>query len=238
MEQLQAHDQLDLLYDMEQPLAAVLAKMEIAGIKVERQTLEDMQVENEVVLERLTQEIYELAGEEFNINSPKQLGVILFEKIWELPLENLRRPKTGYSTAVDVLERLAPIAPIVSKILEYRQIAKIQSTYVIGLQDWILEDGKIHTRYVQDLTQTGRLSSVDPNLQNIPVRLEQGRLIRKAFVPEEKNSVLLSSDYSQIELRVLAHISGDEHLIDAFKHGQISIHRLLCGSSILKNQKT
>ena len=106
-----------------------------------------------------------------------------------------------------------------SKILEYRQIAKIQSTYVIGLQDWILEDGKIHTRYVQDLTQTGRLSSVDPNLQNIPVRLEQGRLIRKAFVPEEENSVLLSSDYSQIELRVLAHISGDEHLIDAFQHG-------------------
>ena len=217
-EQLQAHDQLDLLYDMEQPLAAVLAKMEIAGIKVERQTLQDMQVENEAVLERLTQEIYELAGEEFNINSPKQLGVILFEKL-ELPLEYTKKTKTGYSTAVDVLERLAPIAPIVSKILEYRQIAKIQSTYVIGLQDWILEDGKIHTRYVQDLTQTGRLSSVDPNLQNIPVRLEQGRLIRKAFVPEEENSVLLSSDYSQIELRVLAHISGDEHLIDAFKHG-------------------
>jgi len=117
------------------------------------------------------------------------------------------------------LERLAPIAPIVSKILEYRQIAKIQSTYVVGLQEAILEDGKIHTRYVQDLTQTGRLSSVDPNLQNIPVRLEQGRLIRKAFVPEEENSVLLSSDYSQIELRVLAHISGDEHLIDAFQHG-------------------
>ena len=218
VEQLQAHDQLDLLYDMEQPLAAVLAKMEIAGIKVERQTLQDMQVENEAVLERLTQEIYELAGEEFNINSPKQLGVILFEKL-ELPLEYTKKTKTGYSTAVDVLERLAPIAPIVSKILEYRQIAKIQSTYVIGLQDWILEDGKIHTRYVQDLTQTGRLSSVDPNLQNIPVRLEQGRLIRKAFVPEEENSVLLSSDYSQIELRVLAHISGDEHLIDAFQHG-------------------
>ena len=218
VEQLQAHDQLDLLYDMEQPLAAVLAKMEIAGIKVERQTLQDMQVENEVVLERLTQEIYELAGEEFNINSPKQLGVILFEKLG-LPLEYTKKTKTGYSTAVDVLERLAPIAPIVSKILEYRQIAKIQSTYVIGLQDWILEDGKIHTRYVQDLTQTGRLSSVDPNLQNIPVRLEQGRLIRKAFVPEEENSVLLSSDYSQIELRVLAHISGDEHLIDAFQHG-------------------
>ena len=117
------------------------------------------------------------------------------------------------------MERLAPIAPIVKKILDYRQIAKIQSTYVIGLQDWILADGKIHTRYVQDLTQTGRLSSVDPNLQNIPVRLEQGRLIRKAFVPEWEDSVLLSSDYSQIELRVLAHISKDEHLIKAFQEG-------------------
>ena len=124
------------------------------------------------------------------------------------------------TTVVQVLwDLLLSLIHILSKILEYRQIAKIQSTYVIGLQDWILEDGKIHTRYVQDLTQTGRLSSVDPNLQNIPVRLEQGRLIRKAFVPEEENSVLLSSDYSQIELRVLAHISGDEHLIDAFKHG-------------------
>jgi len=120
---------------------------------------------------------------------------------------------------VDVLERLAPIAPIVAKILEYRQITKLQSTYVLGLQDYILEDGKIHTRYVQDLTQTGRLSSVDPNLQNIPVRLEQGRLIRKAFVPSTEDAVLLSSDYSQIELRVLAHISGDEHLIAAFKEG-------------------
>ena len=120
---------------------------------------------------------------------------------------------------MDVLERLAPIAPIVEKILDYRQIAKIQSTYVMGLQDWILADGKIHTRYLQDLTQTGRLSSVDPNLQNIPIRLEQGRLIRKAFVPEWENSVLLSSDYSQIELRVLAHISGDKHLIEAFRHG-------------------
>lgn len=120
---------------------------------------------------------------------------------------------------MDVLERLAPIAPIVAKILEYRQITKLQSTYVLGLQDYILEDGKIHTRYMQDLTQTGRLSSVDPNLQNIPVRLEQGRLIRKAFVPSTKDAVLLSSDYSQIELRVLAHISGDEHLIAAFKEG-------------------
>lgn len=177
-----------------------------------------MAVENQAVIDKLTQDIYEMAGEEFNINSPKQLGVILFEKMG-LPLEYTKKTKTGYSTAVDVLERLAPIAPIVAKILEYRQITKLQSTYVLGLQDYILEDGKIHTRYMQDLTQTGRLSSVDPNLQNIPVRLEQGRLIRKAFVPSTKDAVLLSSDYSQIELRVLAHISGDEHLIAAFKEG-------------------
>jgi len=218
MDLLRQHDQLNLLYEMEQPLALVLAKMEIAGIKVERETLQTMQVENERVLTQLTQEIYDLAGEEFNINSPKQLGGILFEKLG-LPTSFTKKTKTGYSTAVDVLERLAPIAPIVEKILEYRQIAKIQSTYVMGLQDWILADGKIHTRYLQDLTQTGRLSSVDPNLQNIPIRLEQGRLIRKAFVPDWKDSVLLSSDYSQIELRVLAHISGDKHLIEAFRHG-------------------
>ena len=218
LEKLSENGQLELLYDIEQPLAFVLAKMEIAGITVKKETLLEMQAENELVIEKLTQEIYELAGEEFNINSPKQLGVLLFEKLG-LPLEYTKKTKTGYSTAVDVLERLAPIAPIVKKILDYRQIAKIQSTYVIGLQDWILDDGKIHTRYVQDLTQTGRLSSVDPNLQNIPVRLEQGRLIRKAFVPEWEDSVLLSSDYSQIELRVLAHISKDEHLIKAFQEG-------------------
>ena len=218
LEKLSENGQLELLYNMEQPLAFVLAKMEIAGITVKKETLLEMQAENEFVIEKLTQEIYELAGEEFNINSPKQLGVLLFEKLG-FPLEYTKKTKTGYSTAVDVLERLAPIAPIVKQILYYCQIAKIQSTYVIGLQDWILADGKIHTRYVQDLTQTGRLSSVDPNLQNIPVRLEQGRLIRKAFVPEWEDSVLLSSDYSQIELRVLAHISKDEHLIKAFQEG-------------------
>ncbi|MEG3240255.1 DNA polymerase I [Streptococcus suis] len=215
---LEENQQLDLLFDMELPLANVLAKMEIAGIKVEAETLKAMQSENEVLIDQLTKEIYELAGQEFNINSPKQLGTILFEDMG-LPLEYTKKTKTGYSTAVDVLERLAPIAPVVSKILEYRQITKLQSTYVVGLQDAILEDGKIHTRYVQDLTQTGRLSSTDPNLQNIPVRLEQGRLIRKAFVPSLENSVLLASDYSQIELRVLAHISQDQHLIDAFQQG-------------------
>ncbi|MER0122805.1 DNA polymerase I [Streptococcus sp. ZJ93] len=215
---LAENQQSDLLFDMELPLANVLAKMEMTGIKVEAETLKVMQAENDLLIEELTKDIYDLAGEEFNINSPKQLGVILFEKMG-LPLEFTKKTKTGYSTAVDVLERLAPIAPIVSKILEYRQITKLQSTYVIGLQESIMEDGKIRTRYVQDLTQTGRLSSTDPNLQNIPVRLEQGRLIRKAFVPEWEDSVLLSSDYSQIELRILAHISQDEHLIEAFRQG-------------------
>ncbi|HFI0533667.1 TPA: DNA polymerase I [Streptococcus suis] len=222
LEKLEENQQVSLLFDMELPLANVLAKMEITGIKVQKETLQTMQAENEVLIDQLTKEIYELAGQEFNINSPKQLGTILFEDMG-LPLEYTKKTKTGYSTAVDVLERLAPIAPVVSKILDYRQITKLQSTYVIGLQDAILEDGKIHTRYVQDLTQTGRLSSTDPNLQNIPVRLEQGRLIRKAFVPSLEDSVLLASDYSQIELRVLAHISKDEHLIEAFQKG-VDIH--------------
>ena len=218
LEKLAEHDQKSLLFDMEQPLADVLAKMEIQGITVKKETLQEMEVENQKVIDNLTQEIYDLAGEEFNINSPKQLGILLFEKLG-LPVEMTKKTKTGYSTAVDVLERLAPMSPLVTKILDYRQIAKLQSTYIVGLQDFILEDGKIHTRYIQDLTQTGRLSSADPNLQNIPVRLEQGRLIRKAFVPSQADSVLLSSDYSQIELRVLAHISGDEHLIKAFQEG-------------------
>ncbi len=218
LDKLTEHQQASLLFDMEQPLANVLAKMEIAGISVKKETLQDMEKANQAVIDELTQEIYDLAGMEFNINSPKQLGELLFDKM-QLPTSYTKKTKTGYSTAVDVLERLAPISPIVSKILEYRQIAKLQSTYIVGLQDFILKDGKIHTRYLQDLTQTGRLSSVDPNLQNIPVRLEQGRLIRKAFVPETSDEVLLSSDYSQIELRVLAHISNDEHLIAAFREG-------------------
>ncbi|KHD44669.1 DNA polymerase I [Streptococcus hongkongensis] len=216
LDKLAVNKEEDLFFDIELPLANVLAKMEIAGITVNKSSLQEMAEQNKAVIESLTQEIYEMAGEEFNINSPKQLGSILFEKM-QLPLEMTKKTKTGYSTAVDVLERLAPIAPIVAKILDYRQISKLQSTYVIGLQDYIMADGKIHTRYVQDLTQTGRLSSSDPNLQNIPVRLEQGRLIRKAFLPSSEDAVLLSSDYSQIELRVLAHISGDEHLISAFK---------------------
>lgn len=215
---LREHEQENLLFDMELPLANVLAKMELAGIAVDRPSLQEMAQANQVLIDQLTQDIYDLAGEEFNINSPKQLGVILFEKLG-LPLSATKKTKTGYSTAADVLERLAHESPVVAKILDYRQITKLQSTYVLGLQDYILADGKIHTRYVQDLTQTGRLSSIDPNLQNIPIRLEQGRLIRQAFRPSQDQSVLLSSDYSQIELRVLAHISGDEHLIQAFEEG-------------------
>lgn len=218
LKQLDEKNQSELLFDIELPLADVLAKMEIEGIHVKKSTLSDMALENQLVIDRLTSEIYEMVGTEFNINSPKQLGDILFETL-KLPVEMTKKTKTGYSTAVDVLERLAPISPVVSKILEYRQLTKLQSTYLIGLQDYIQADGKIHTRYIQDLTQTGRLSSSDPNLQNIPIRLEQGRLIRKAFVPDQEEAVLLSSDYSQIELRVLAHISGDEHLIAAFEHG-------------------
>ena len=162
--------------------------------------------------------IYAEAGEEFNINSPKQLGVILFEKMG-LPV--IKKTKTGYSTAVDVLEKLQAQAPIVEHILNYRQLAKLQSTYVEGLLKFIKpETGKIHTRYQQTLTQTGRLSSVDPNLQNIPIRMEEGRKIRQAFVPQQEGWKLFASDYSQIELRVLAHISGDEHLREAFLEGQ------------------
>lgn len=156
--------------------------MEITGISVSQNTLEEIGAENEEKLASLTREIYDLAGEEFNINSPKQLGVILFEKL-QLPVG--KKTKTGYSTAVDVLEDLAALSPVVAKILEYRQINKVQSTYVKGLIPQIADDGKIHTRYVQDLTQTGRLSSVDLNLQNIPVRLEEGRKIHQAFVPSQ-----------------------------------------------------
>ena len=159
------------------------------------------------------QQIYQGAGEEFNINSPKQLGEILFEKL-ELPV--IKKTKTGYSTAVDVLEKLEPKHAIIKHILEYRTLSKLQSTYVIGLQGDVKEDGRIHTRFNQTLAQTGRLSSVDPNLQNIPIRLEEGRKTRKAFVPKSEDYVLLSLDYSQIELRVLASITKDEKMIEAF----------------------
>lgn len=210
-------EQADLFHEMELPLSEVLAEMEILGITVDAERLEQMKGEFAERLTAIEQKIYEVAGEEFNLNSPKQLGVILFEKMG-LPV--IKKTKTGYSTAVDVLEQLREQAPIVDDILIYRQIAKIQSTYVEGLLKMIQADGRVHTRYVQTLTQTGRLSSVDPNLQNIPIRLEEGRKIREAFVPGKEGWLIYSSDYSQIELRVLAHISDDEHLKQAFVEGQ------------------
>jgi len=209
--------QTELFETMEFPLSSILAEMEMTGIRVDAQRLNQMKGEFATRLQEIEQKIYEQAGEEFNLNSPKQLGVILFEKMG-LPV--IKKTKTGYSTAVDVLEQLKEQAPVVEDILTYRQISKIQSTYVEGLLKMIQGDGKIHTRYVQTLTQTGRLSSVDPNLQNIPIRLEEGRKIREAFVPREEDWVIYSSDYSQIELRVLAHISNDEHLKAAFVEGQ------------------
>lgn len=215
---LAENEQTDLFYNMELPLSKVLAEMEIEGIKVNAARLNEMKSEFAERLEEIKHKIYEQAGEEFNINSPKQLGVILFEKMG-YPV--IKKTKTGYSTAVDVLEQLRDIAPIVENILEYRQIAKIQSTYIEGLLKVIHgKNGKIHTRFMQTITQTGRLSSIDPNLQNIPIRLEEGRKIRQAFVPNHENWKIFASDYSQIELRVLAHISDDEHLKEAFLDDQ------------------
>lgn len=211
-------EQTDLFYEMELPLSIVLSKMEMAGVKLDSNRLRTMRDEFAIRLTEIENRIYEEAGETFNINSPKQLGVILFEKM-ELPV--IKKTKTGYSTAVDVLEQLRAQAPIVEDILHYRQIAKIQSTYVEGLLKVVNPStGKVHTRYVQTLTQTGRLSSVDPNLQNIPIRLEEGRKIREAFVPSHEGWKMFASDYSQIELRVLADISKDQHLREAFLEGQ------------------
>ncbi|MGL4644191.1 MAG: DNA polymerase I [Vagococcus fluvialis] len=213
LEELENKNQLDLYFDIELPLAHILGEMEMEGITLNASTLKEMKGQFAERLEEIEQKVYAEAGEEFNLNSPKQLGVILFEKM-KLPV--IKKTKTGYSTAVDVLEKLKGESPIIDDILSYRQIAKIQSTYVEGLLKMVFSDNKIHTRYVQTLTQTGRLSSVDPNLQNIPIRLEEGRKIRQAFVPRHKDWQLFSSDYSQIELRVLADISQDEHLRQAF----------------------
>lgn len=212
--ELKENEQEDLLKKMELPLAMVLSEMEIQGITVDAERLETMKSEFQETLDRVEKQIFKEAGEEFNINSPKQLSVILFEKMG-YPV--IKKTKTGYSTAQDVLEKLRDQAPIVEYILEYRQISKIQSTYIEGLLKVIdPETSKIHTRYLQTVARTGRLSSVDPNLQNIPIRLEEGRKTRQAFVPREKGWKIYASDYSQIELRILAHISEDEHFIKAF----------------------
>lgn len=210
-----------LFSEIEMPLIFTLYDMEQEGIKVEAEELKAYgQQLGERIID-LEQEIYTEAGEEFNINSPKQLGVVLFE---HLGLPNGKKTKTGYSTAADVLDKLAPEFPIVAKILEFRQLSKLKSTYADGLASYIGDDGRIHGKFNQTITATGRISSTEPNLQNIPVRMELGRLIRKVFVPKE-GCVFLDADYSQIELRILAHCSGDEHLIKAYKESQ-DIHRL------------
>lgn len=217
---LQEDEMADLYHDLEVPLSKVLAEMEIRGIRVMPERLVEMQEEIEGRLEEIQARIYELAGEEFNINSPKQLGVVLFEK---LGLPVIKKTKTGYSTAVDVLEALQDKHEIIRHLLDYRTLSKLQSTYVIGLQNEVKDDSRIHTRFNQTLAQTGRLSSVEPNLQNIPIRLEEGRLIRRAFVPKDGDHVLLALDYSQIELRVLAAITGDETMREAFT-SDLDIH--------------
>ncbi|MFT8401490.1 MAG: DNA polymerase I [Lentilactobacillus diolivorans] len=217
-DQLEKHNQSKLYWDIEIKIAIVLAKMEIAGIKVNPTRLEEMGSKMTERLSEIEQTIFQEAGEEFNIGSPKQLGQILFEKM-RLPV--IKKTKTGYSTAVGVLEKLAPEAPIVQHVLDYRQISKLLSTYIDGLLKVIhKDDSKVHTRYLQTLTQTGRLSSVDPNLQNIPIRTEAGRMIRQAFVPSHPGWQIFSSDYSQIELRVLASITGDKNMQEAFKEGE------------------
>ena len=222
MEQrLEAEGMSRLYQEIEIPLAFTLADMEDAGIRVEAEELKAYGERLQVRIGELEEKIYQEAGETFNINSPKQLGVILFEK---LQLPGGRKTKSGYSTAADVLEKLAPDHPIVSDILEYRQLAKLKSTYADGLSAFIGPDGRIHSTFNQTITATGRISSTEPNLQNIPVRMELGRLIRKVFLPAD-GCVFIDADYSQIELRVLAHMSGDEKLIAAYRQAE-DIHRI------------
>ena len=222
-ERLAENEQKSLFYDMEMPLIYVLADMEKYGIKVDKAALLAYQKRLGESLDGMEEEIYTLAGEKFNINSPKQLGVILFEK---LGLKGGKKTKTGYSTAADVLEKLRTAHPIVERILHYRQLAKLESTYADGLLAVMdAETEKIYSTFNQTITATGRISSTEPNLQNIPVRLELGRELRKIFIPESAEFCFLDADYSQIELRVLAHISGDESLIAAFKSNQ-DIHRM------------
>lgn len=210
----------ELYENIEMPLVFVLYDMEKEGIRADGDKLKEYSRELAVSINKIEKRIYEEAGEEFNINSPKQLGVVLFEK---LQLPNEKKTKTGYSTSAEVLDKLAPDHPIVADVLEYRQLSKLKSTYADGLINFIEQDGKIHTTFNQTITATGRLSSTDPNLQNIPIRIELGKLIRKVFLPDEGH-LFVDSDYSQIELRVLAHLSDDEKLIEAFKNGQ-DIHR-------------
>lgn len=206
-----------LLYHVEMPLVEVLADMEYEGVKVDKEKLNELGSQFKEIIKKLESEIYKISGEEFNINSPKQLGVILFEK---LGLPVIKKTKTSYSTNAEVLDKLKDQSPIIDKIIEYRQIVKLNSTYVEGLLSIINPiDGRIHSSFNQTITTTGRISSTEPNLQNIPVKLEMGRNIRKVFV-SDKECKLVDADYSQVELRVLAHMSQDETMIDAFKHNE------------------
>ena len=220
LEELKEKKMEALFRDMEMPLVFVLSDMEKEGICMDAGALKEYGEKLSVSIKKLEEKIYAQAGEEFNINSPKQLGVILFEK---MQLPNGKKTKTGYSTSAEVLEKLAPEYPIVSDILEYRQLAKLKSTYADGLLQFVDKNGKVHTTFNQTITATGRLSSTDPNLQNIPIRIELGKMIRKVFHPMPGN-LFVDSDYSQIELRVLAHMSGDENLIHAFEQKQ-DIHK-------------
>lgn len=219
--ELEEKGMMRLFLEIEMPLIFTLWDMECIGIRMDKEILREYSIYLGERIDELTAKIYQQTGEEFNINSPKQLGEILFEK---LHLPNGKKTKTGYSTAADVLERLAPEYPVVSDILEYRALAKLKSTYADGLQDYVSEDGRIHGTFHQTVTATGRISSADPNLQNIPIRTDLGRRIRKAFLPAD-GFVFVDADYSQIELRVLAHLSGDENLIAAYRSAQ-DIHRI------------
>ena len=221
IQKLEEADMKKLFDEIEMPLVFTLYDMEKNGVKIEAEALKiyGEQLGNKIV--EVEKQIYEQTGETFNINSPKQLGVILFEK---LGLPHGKKTKTGYSTSADILEKLAAEYPVVSDILEYRQLTKLKSTYADGLAGYIQEDGRIHGKFNQTITATGRISSTEPNLQNIPVRMELGRLIRKVFIPE-KDYVFVDADYSQIELRILAHCSGDEQLIGAYKEAR-DIHRI------------
>ena len=218
---LKESDMWNVYTEIELPLIFTLDSMEKCGIRVKGEELRAYGEKLSIRIAELEKLIYEQAGEEFNINSPKQLGVILFEK---MGIPGGRKTKTGYSTAADILEKLAPEQPVINDILEYRQLTKLKSTYADGLSAVIEADGRIHSTFNQTITATGRISSTEPNLQNIPVRMELGRLIRKVFVPED-GYVFLDADYSQIELRVLAHMSGDEKLIQAYREAE-DIHRL------------
>lgn len=219
IDKLHKSHMLDLFNHIEMPLSLVLADMEYTGFKVSLEKLEDMGSSLKTKIDIISEKIHTLAGETFNISSPSQLGIILFEK---LSLPHGKKTKTGYSTSSDVLEKLKGKHPIIEEIIEYRVLTKLYSTYIEGLKNSIFPDGKIHTIYTQTITRTGRLSSIEPNLQNIPIRREEGRLIRKAFLPSD-DAVILSSDYSQIELRLLSHMANIESLRDAFNNN-LDIH--------------